>query len=122
MVVEVGEAVPPDASAVGVPVVAGPAGPELLTTSGWTAGFEDVAAGGGRAPLDRGWLARQGFTGKVGQALAFRGPSGGPVRLLLGLGDRAGLNAERGRRASAALVIAGLAAKGSTQVNIRSGP
>jgi len=100
VVVEVAPAAPADAGTVGVPVVAGSDGPELLV---WPGG--DGPGGEGSAP-DPAWLVREGFTAKVGQALAFRSPSGGPTRVLLGLGPRAGLDGERWRRAAAALVRA----------------
>jgi len=96
--VEVDQAVPADVGAVGLPVVAGPDGPELLV---WPrVGDAD------QAPPDPARLKREGFSGKVGQVLAFRDPAGGPSRVLVGLGSRAGLDPERWRRAAAALVRA----------------
>jgi leucyl aminopeptidase len=55
---------------------------------------------------DDGWLRRQGFRAKPGQSLVLRTAAGGPSVVLLGLGDRAGVDAERWRRAAAALVRA----------------
>ncbi len=94
LVVDVAVAVPDDAVAVGLPVVAGPDGPTLLVP----AGFD------GTEGLDAAWLRRQGFTAKPGQAFAFRSPIGGPVRWLLGLGGADAVDPERWRKASAALV------------------
>ena len=54
--------------------------------------------------MDAAWLRRQGFTAKPGQVFAFRSPTGGPVRWLLGLGGADGVDLERWRKASAALV------------------
>ena len=94
LVVDVATAVPDDAVAVGLPVVAGPDGPTLLVPAGF----------GGTEGLDAAWLRRQGFTAKPGQAFAFRSPIGGPVRWLLGLGGADAVDPERWRKASAALV------------------
>src|SRR5579862_9708879 len=55
---------------------------------------------------DAGWLKQQGFDGRPGQALVLRSAAGAPSVVLLGLGDRRGVGAERWRRASAALVRA----------------
>ena len=94
LVVDIATAVPDDAVAIGLPVVAGPDGLALLVSSGF-----DGAEG-----LDTAWLRRQGFTAKPGQAFAFRSPTGGPVRWLLGLGNTDRVDPERWRKATAALV------------------
>ncbi len=94
LVVDVAAAVPDDAVAVGLPVVAGPDGPTLLVPPGF-----DGAEG-----LDAAWLRRQGFTAKPGQVFAFRSPTGGAARWLLGLGGADGIDLDRWRKASAALV------------------
>ena len=101
---------------MGVPVLAGADGPEL--------------ARAGRAPGGRGraarptWsprmLRRQGFSAKVGQSLVLRPPTGGPAVVLLGLGDPAGLDPERWRRAAAALVRS--AGEGGTAVLVVPDP
>jgi leucyl aminopeptidase len=104
LVVDIATAVPDDAVAVGLPVVAGPDGPTLLVP----AGFD------GTEGLDAAWLRRQGFTAKPGQAFAFRNPTGGPVRWLLGLGGTDAVDPERWRKASAALVRS--AGEGGTAV------
>ena len=93
------EELPAGLVAVGLGVLAGPEGPELAGPLPPVAGLEVPSA------LDPGWCARQGFTAKAGQVLALR-RSGGPTTLLLGLGPTTGLDAERWRRAGAALVRA----------------
>jgi leucyl aminopeptidase len=95
-----GEA-PAGVTAVGVPVLAGADGPELPAGLAAEVAGVDLPAG-----LDAGGLRRQGFAATVGQALALRPPAGGPVVVLLGLGDAAGAGPERWRRAAAAFVRA----------------
>ena len=99
IVIDVATAVPDDAVAVGLPVVAGPDGPTLLVPAGFDGAGFDATDG-----LDAAWLRRQGFTAKPGQVFAFRSPTGGPVRWLLGLGGADGVDLERWRKASAAFV------------------
>jgi leucyl aminopeptidase len=99
LVIDVAVAVPDDAVAVGLPVVVGPDGPTLLVPAGFDGAGFDATDG-----LDAAWLRRQGFTAKPGQVFAFRSPTGGPVRWLLGLGGADGVDLERWRKASAALV------------------
>jgi leucyl aminopeptidase len=99
-VVETGSA-PADPVAVGVPVLAGEAGPEPL--GGPAPEVAGVALPG---MLDADRLRRDGFTAKAGQSLVLRAPAGGPAVVLVGLGGRGGLDPERWRRAAAALVRA----------------
>jgi leucyl aminopeptidase len=91
--------VPADLVAVGLPAVAGPDGPELVP------GADPAAAGLGGPPSPE-VLRRQGFAAKAGQSLALRPPDGGPAVVVLGLGDPAGVDPERWRKAAAALVRA----------------
>jgi len=56
------------------------------------------------APED--WLRSQGFAAKPGQSLVLRSGAGAPSVVLLGLGDREGIDAERWRRAAAAFLRA----------------
>ncbi|HEX4082883.1 MAG TPA: M17 family peptidase N-terminal domain-containing protein, partial [Acidimicrobiales bacterium] len=110
IVVDVATAIPDDTVAIGLPVVSGPDGPTLLVPSG----FDRPDGSGGAEGLDAAWLRRQGFTAKPGQVFAFRDPTGGPVRWLLGLGGADSVDAERWRKASAALVRS--AGEGGTAV------
>ncbi|HEY1734981.1 MAG TPA: M17 family peptidase N-terminal domain-containing protein, partial [Acidimicrobiales bacterium] len=93
--VDVAVAIPDDAVAVGLPVVVGPDGPTRLVPPG----FDGPDGSDGAEGLDSAWLRRQGFTAKPGQAFAFRSPTGGPVRWLLGLGNADSVDPERWRKA-----------------------
>jgi leucyl aminopeptidase len=120
----VATALPEDLVAVGIPVLAGPDGPQVV------AGMDSIATGvSSPAVLDAAWCKRQGFTGKVGQTLVlltsgttpFRIPSleagsstpadGKPVAsVLVGLGEGAKLVGDAGvetlRRAAASFIRA----------------
>ena len=107
MVVEVASpgAVPGPPEMVGVPVLSGPEGPRLpdgLPRLG------DVAPEAAELPavLDAGWCTRRGFSAKPGQVLTVEASPGGPVVALVGLGPADRLDAERWRKAAAALVRA----------------
>jgi len=90
-----------DLVAVGLPVLAGTDGPELPEGMVQSVGGIDLPLG-----LSGEMLRRQGFTAKVGQSMVLRPPANGPALVLLGLGGPLGLDAERWRRAAAALVRA----------------
>jgi leucyl aminopeptidase len=90
---------PGDLVAVGLPVPVGADGPALPEGLGRSMGRVELP---GDLPAEM--LRRQGFTAKVGQSLVLRPTTGGPAMVLLGLGDPAGLDPERWRRAAAALV------------------
>jgi len=84
--------------AVGVPVLAGPSGPEL------PAGLPTAACGFALpGVLDPAWCARQGFAASVGQVLVLRAADG-PARMLVGLGSVHPVTPERWRRAAASFV------------------
>ncbi|MGH9083704.1 MAG: leucyl aminopeptidase, partial [Acidimicrobiales bacterium] len=80
--------------AAAAPVAVG--GGELARTIG--------ELGGGNA--DTGWLQHQGFSAQPGQSLVLRAAAGPPSIVLLGLGRPGSVDAERWRRAGAALVRA----------------
>ena len=111
---DVATTVPEGVVAIGVPVVAvAPPAVSGETSVEWLVdtGSVDGHAGGvvrGLMPgvPDVSWLRRQGFTAGKGAALPLRGASGPPAVVLLGLGERAGLDPERWRLAAAALVRA----------------
>jgi leucyl aminopeptidase len=58
------------------------------------------------ADVDQAWIRRQGFKAKAGQSLVLRGAGGAPSVVLVGMGDRETIDAERWRLAAAALVRA----------------
>jgi len=81
------DSVPADVQVVGVPV------------------FRDLTSPPGAGPEpDRAYLTERGFEGKPGEALAVRGPDGGPTVVALGMGEPGKVTAESLRRASACLV------------------
>jgi leucyl aminopeptidase len=92
---------PADASVVGVPVLADETGP--VVPPGLPAEVAGVVLA---SSLDADRLRRDGFTAKPGQSLDLRPTGGGASVVLLGLGDPGGVDAERWRRAAAALVRA----------------
>ena len=65
-----------------------------------------VCTGDLPADLTAGFLAGVGFTGAVGQVLQLPGTGDGPVRVLLGVGPRAGLDGAVVRTAAALLARA----------------
>lgn len=110
---------PEDLVAIGIPVFTGADGPHLASVA--TAGLA------GPEILDGAWCKRQGFTGKVGQTLAFLRPGMSPFRspeadsptpgaeapvasVLVGLGEEAKLVGDAGlemlRRAAASFIRA----------------
>lgn len=120
--VEAGVQVPEATVALGVPVLAVPAADGGTPGDPSSRGEATVRlpAGLGRVigqmgevaralvpgEVDQGWLRRQGFTGKPGQSLVLRAAGGAPAVVLIGMGDLAGIDAERWRRAASALVRA----------------
>jgi leucyl aminopeptidase len=107
--VEVAGSPPDGAVAIGWPV---PADAEA-----------DVTLPGGLGHWGAGALRSAGFTARVGQSLVLRPPDGRPAVVLLGLGPPAGLDAERWRRAAAALVrAAGEGAAAALYVPGTAGP
>ncbi len=75
-------ALPRGLVAVAVPVFAGPEGPQ--PAAGVSA---DIAGARVPAVLDVAWCKRQGFTGKVGQTVAFHALSSATARLQAASGD-----------------------------------
>ena len=71
-------------TAVGRPVVAGTAGPELLGGLAELPGIEPPP------DLDGAWCARRGFAAKAGQVLVLS-EAEGPITVLVGLGSLAGI-------------------------------
>jgi leucyl aminopeptidase len=106
VVVAGADQLPADPVAVGVPVLAGDDGPELV------GGLPELD-GLDLPSLDPAWSARQGFKAKAGQVLSLRHGSG-PVTVLVGLGPGEGLGPDRWRLAAAAFVRA--AGEGGTAV------
>ncbi len=100
---------PADPVAIGVPVLAGATAP--VPASGLPAEVAGVTL---PSSLDAGRLQRAGFAAKPGQSLELRPTGSGPSVVLVGLGEPEGLDAERWRRAAAALVRA--AGEGGTAV------
>ncbi len=106
--------VPDGVVAVGIPVIAGASGEgdegARLEWFGRSDDATGAATGAVRELLtdapDEAWLRRQGFSAAKGGSLALRGASGPPSVVLVGLGPRSGLDFERWRVASAALVRA----------------
>jgi leucyl aminopeptidase len=87
---------------IGLPVLAHPDGPRPFEAmAAFDLGVELPTA------LDPGWCKREGFSAKVGSSLVVRTLNRTPTLVLVGLGDLAGLDAERWRRAGAAFVRAG---------------
>ena len=119
LVVETAAEAPPSVTALGVPVAGGDE-LELLGGNvelGGTAGERARALLPGR--LDEAWVRQQGFAAKSGQSLVLRSAGGAPSVVLLGLGERAGMDAERWRRAAAALVR--MAGEGGTAALVLPG-
>jgi leucyl aminopeptidase len=120
--VEAAAEAPEESVAVGVPVVAaegaggaasngsganGHHAVELLARIDGLGGrLGDVARSLLPSDVDQSWLQRQGFKAKPGQSLALRTAGGAPSVVLVGMGGRHGIDAERWRRAAAALVRA----------------
>ncbi len=97
---------PADIDAVGVPVVTGPEGPQVV--AGVVA---DIAGAAIPAVLDADWCTRQGFSGKVGQTLVFRNVSAATSRLGPGDGAResgTGTGAGEGTAAACDTVLVGM--------------
>jgi leucyl aminopeptidase len=105
--------VPDGVVALGIPVIAGASGEGEGARLEWF-GRSDAATGTASGAVgelltdapDEAWLRRQGFSAAKGGSLALRTASGPPSVVLLGLGPRSGLDLERWRQASAALVRA----------------
>ncbi|MGH8981312.1 MAG: leucyl aminopeptidase [Acidimicrobiales bacterium] len=109
---------PADTVAVGIPVVAIPAptaggGADSSARLERLSGLERVEGRPGEVvrrllgdDTDDDWLWRQGFRAEPGQSLVLRIASGAPSVVLVGLGAREDVDAERWRRAGAALVRA----------------
>ena len=98
--VESAQSLTDEVTAVALPAVAaeGDGGPTLLG---------GAASVGGRdlpGDLDAAWCARQGFKAKPGQVATLEAAPGEPKVLVVGLGGRAGIGAERWRRAAAGFV------------------
>ncbi len=142
--VKIAPRVPEGVVAIGVPVVSGGVGGVGRvggvggvggTSRGEPAPFEWICRLGGLddasarvaglllpdAP-DEAWLRRQGFEAASGQSLVLRAAGGGPSVVLLGLGARAGLDAQRWRLAAAALVRAGGSGGGTAALLLPADP
>lgn len=111
LVAEAAATLPSDVVALGVPVTCAEGttagGLEYLADVGT---LEGAASGKVRSLLpgdpDRTWLQRQGFKAKKGQSLVLRDAAGAPSVVLVGMGKRDDIDAERWRLAAAALVRA----------------
>jgi leucyl aminopeptidase len=98
--VESAQALAGEVTAIGLPAVAaeGDGGPTLLGGGNSLAG-RDLPQG-----LDAAWCERQAFKAKPGQVATIEASPGASKVVVVGLGARAGIGAERWRRAAAGFV------------------
>jgi len=97
--VEVAGTMPAEPVVIGVPVLAGAEGPELIEGTARSVRPAGMPDGAGLAAA-----GALGFSAKAGQAHVLQPPGGGPAAVLVGLGAPGSVDAESWRRAAAALV------------------